>query len=421
MMKALPALLVVSLLPAAAWAKANGFASNGCGGCHGGGQTHIATLTSSNPAPNPGQAVTLTLTLQGNGSVGGFYLRSGTGPNGGTIGTFANLSGATKLFLGEPIHSTPKGASGGQVVFQVQWTPPATPGGTDFEAWTVLGNGNNSSSGDSSGYTRFNLVWGCAGITVYGDLDQDGYGSVDRGTSRRCTAVPGWADKLGDCNDNDEVIHPNATETCNGKDENCNGQIDEGLTMTTTWPDVDKDGYGAINGAPATGCSSSSRAPNNKDCNDNDAKIHPGAAEVCNGFDDNCNGSVDEGVKIRCGVGWCARYGPTCDPNLCMVGEPIVETCNYFDDDCDGVDDNGITCPSGEECLLGQCVSLSSESDSGTMVIITPDGGMKVVPRPPVPPAPTPNCASVPGAFGLFGLLGHVLLRSRVRRLARRP
>lgn len=402
-MKAFPALLAICLLPAAAWAKANGFASNGCNGCHGGGASHTVTITSSNPTPTPGQPVTLTVTLQGAGSVGGIYLRSGG------LGTFANLSNATRLFLGEPIHNTPKAASGGQVVFQVQWTPPAAAGGTDFEVWSVIGNGNNGASGDSSGAAKFNLVWGCAAITVYGDLDQDGYGSVDRGTTRRCTAVPGWADKLGDCNDNDELVRPNAIEACNGKDENCNGMIDEGLTMTSTWPDNDKDGYGAINGAPATGCSTASRAPNNKDCNDNDAKVKPGASEVCNGFDDNCEGKVDEGVRVRCGVGWCARYGPTCDPLLCMAGEPIVETCNYFDDDCDGVDDNGVTCPGGQECLQGLCVPLTIEHDGGGQVQIQPDGGVIIIPPPP--PPVTSSCASVPGRLGLLALAAFALRR----------
>ncbi len=397
-MKVLLISMVATLIPTLAWAKANGFASNGCSGCHGGGTTHTATLTSSNPAPNPGQAVTLTLTLQGSGSAGGFYLRSAG------FGTFANLSGATRIFMGEPVHTSPKAASAGQVVFQVQWTAPAAPGGTDFEVWTVLGNGNNSSSGDSSGYTKLNLVWGCAGITVYGDLDQDGFGAVDRGVTRRCAMVPGWADKLGDCNDNDELIHPNAIEACNGKDENCNGQLDEGLTMTTTWPDVDKDGFGAINGAPATGCTSASRAQNNKDCNDVDPKVRPGMPEVCNGFDENCDGKVDEGVKIRCGVGWCARYGPTCDANLCMPGQPMAETCNYFDDDCDGVDDDGVTCPSGDECLQGQCVLLTAARDAGP--VAQPDAGAN-------PLTPVKNsCSTAPGLFCLV-VLGHALVSRR--------
>jgi hypothetical protein len=420
-MKACLAVLVLCLSPAAAWAKANGFASNGCSGCHGGSATHTVTITSSNPAPNPGQAVTLTVTLQGTGAVGGLYIHS-------TAGTFANLTGATRLVLGEPVHASPKATSGGQVAFQVQWTAPSTVGGTDFEVWTVLGNGNNSSSGDSTGYTRTSLVWGCAGITVYGDLDNDGYGTLDRGTTRRCTAVAGWADKLGDCNDNDELVHPNAVEACNGKDENCNSQIDEGLTMTTTWPDADKDGFGAINGAPATGCSSASRASNNTDCNDADPKMRPGATEICNGFDDNCEGRVDEGVKIRCGLGWCARFGPTCDPSLCMPGQPIAETCNYFDDDCDGVDDNGVTCAPGQECLQGECVLAVTEADGGPL--LQPDGGAKVQldggPKAqadggtPLPPAKN-GCASVPGPVTLLALLGHALMRARVGRIRSRP
>lgn len=386
-------LLAFALLPAAAWAKANGFASNGCAGCHGGGQTHTVNITSSNAAPAPGQAVTLTVTLQGAGINGGLYLRSGG------VGTFANLSGATRLFQGEPLHSTPRAAAGGQVAFTVQWTAPATAGGADFEAWTVLGNGNNGSSGDSSGYAKLNLVWGCAGVTLYGDFDSDTYGGADRGVTRRCAAIPGWADRLGDCNDNDERVNPGAIEACNGKDDNCNSQVDEGLTMTSTWPDADKDGFGAINGAPATGCSTSSRASNNTDCNDSDPKIRPGVAEACNGFDDNCDGRIDEGVRIRCGAGWCARYGPTCDPLLCMPGEPRVETCNFFDDDCDGVDDDGLTCPAGEECLQGQCVSAS-------------DGGTSAPADAGVGPPVKNGCESVPGSIAALALLA---LRGRRR------
>ena len=105
-------------------------------------------------------------------------------------------------------------------------------------------------------------------------------------------------------------------------------------------------------------------------------------------------------MKIRRGVGWCARYGPTCDPLLCTPGEPIEEICNYFDEDCDGVNDNGVTCPAGEECLLGQCV-------------IQADGG--VAPK-PVPEHAKSGCSSVPEGFALLALLGQALWpRARVR------
>ncbi len=399
------AVFLLVLSSTVALAKAQGFASPGCSGCHGGNQTHMVTIVPSVAAPAPGQAITLTVTLKGTGSVGGLYLRSGG------VGTFANQSGATKLFMGEVIHSTPKAASGGQVVFTAQWTAPSTPGGTDFEVFSLLGNGNNGSNGDSSGAAKLTMVWGCAGITLYGDFDRDGYGAMDRGTTTRCVAEPGWADKLGDCDDNDERIRPNAVEACNGKDENCNAQIDEGLTSTTTYPDNDKDGYGAVNGAPATGCATSSRAPNNTDCNDNDAKVRPGVAEVCDGFDQDCDNIVDEGVRVRCGVGWCARYGPTCDPQLCFPGDPIPETCNYLDDDCDNEVDEGVTCPGGEECLQGQCVkSEGTGGGAGGGGGTSADGGTN--------PVPTSSCSTVPG---ILGLLGYALVRPRMRLFSRRP
>lgn len=74
-----------------------------------------------------------------------------------------------------------------------------------------------------------------------------------------------------DCNDNNANIHPNASEVCDGVDNNCNGQIDEGF-------DQDGDGYKTCQG----------------DCNDNDSSIYPGASEVCDdGPDNNCDGYAD--------------------------------------------------------------------------------------------------------------------------------
>ncbi len=142
------------------------------------------------------------------------------------------------------------------------------------------------------------------------------------------------------------------------KDDDCNGQIDENAPPVMMWPDADGDGYYPFQtGTPKIGCGSvAGYAARGGDCNDHDATIHPGATEVCNLKDDNCDGEVDERVRPTCGLGWCSRYSPTCNAADCVPGPPATETCNSFDDDCDGELDNG-ACPAGMICSGSQCVS----------------------------------------------------------------
>ncbi len=94
-------------------------------------------------------------------------------------------------------------------------------------------------------------------------IDSDGDGYVEQ--INEC--VPG-----GDCDDTNAAINPGATEICDGIDNNCDRNIDEGF-------DADADGFTTCQG----------------DCDDTDATIYPGAVEICNnGVDENCNGQADE-------------------------------------------------------------------------------------------------------------------------------
>src|SRR5690606_16669082 len=99
-----------------------------------------------------------------------------------------------------------------------------------------------------------------------------------------------------DCDDNDPAINPGAPEVCDGIDNNCSGVADDGLTIYTYFIDNDGDGFGNLAFSVDT-CDAVAPAgfvANNLDCDDNDENIHPDAAEVCDGIDNNCSGVADD-------------------------------------------------------------------------------------------------------------------------------
>ncbi|MBX7102217.1 MAG: hypothetical protein K1X89_31160 [Myxococcaceae bacterium] len=358
------ALLLLTLaLAAPAQAKKFGIASSSCNGCHKGGPSATTTITAMPATFNPGDTVTIRVTVTGGGSVGGLFLTSNTS------GTFTTIAGqSTQLQNGNVLHSAPKSASGGSVTFDVKWTAPSTAGGTDFDAATVLGNNDNGSGGDTGTEAHATFVYGCAGTTYYRDFDGDGVGAMTSGTSLRCSAPAGYSATPGDCDDGAAQVAPGKPERCNGKDDNCNGQVDEGLSAATTYPDLDGDGFGDVKGAAMTGCVGSARATSHDDCDDTRAGVHPGASEVCNQLDDNCDGRIDENAQARCGTGWCARLSPTCNAVDCRPGTPSTEVCNGLDDDCDGETDEGSLCGPVAKCVDGEC-----RSNIGEVVDAGPD------------------------------------------------
>ncbi len=332
------------------------------------------TTISVNPATfNPGQMVTVTVRIEGSNRNGGLYLTVDT-PNDIGRGTFTAGNGTKIDGQGNVVHSGSKGASNGAVTFEVKWQAPNVAGGVIFNAATLMGNANGSSSGDMAAAAVLPVAFGCSGNTYYKDFDGDGVGSAANGIAQSCTKPPNYADKDGDCDENVETTYPGAPELCNTRDDNCNGTVDEGLNVATTWPDNDKDGFGDAKGTSMTGCSDKPRAPNKTDCDDTNARVNTSAMEICNSIDDDCDGRVDEGAEVRCGVGSCARLGPTCDVNQCVPGTPRTETCNGFDDDCDGTVDDGATCDVGLSCQAGTCQG-SDGFDSGTSNMPGTDGG----------------------------------------------
>jgi len=360
-------LLGVGLMPRPAVAKLGGIASQSCSGCHNSGTTPRVSLVPMGPVLTAGQTVRIEVRVE-NAAGAGISLWSDGGE-----GAFVPVNGeGTKVMDTSIVHSTPKRATGGVVRFLADWKPAANTKGVVFGVAVVGANMDSRRTGDSSNTATTSLAIGCAtGETYYRDFDGDGHGRAGEEFEMKACGKPvGFAPAADDCNDNDERVFPGNPEVCNQRDDNCNNMIDEGLPIVALFEDGDGDGYGRPGSTSKMGCGATAGyGVGEGDCDDNNKAINPGATELCNGIDDNCNGRTDEEARTDCGVGWCRRLSSGCGPSVsCTPGKPRVETCNYFDDDCDGeVDEGDDICKTpGSECIEGRCTIVASVPETPT-------------------------------------------------------
>jgi hypothetical protein len=192
----------------------------------------------------------------------------------------------------------------------------------------------------------------CNGVVDNGcDDDNDDYCDASLtivGTPAVCPNTVNAATR--DCNDADATINPGAAEICNdARDQNCDGDPSDGCPVCNVAIDRDLDGSNEC-----------------LDCDETNGAVRPGAAEACDGVDNDCDGSLDEGfdadgdtyttcgtipgggtspARIDCDDMNAARYPTACE--LCALGATNnTVACgapndrgNAVDEDCDGYSD----------------------------------------------------------------------------------
>ena len=196
--------------------------------------------------------------------------------------------------------------------------------------------------GDSDNYFTCSYV-ATGGNAVYGGGDcADGNPAINPGAVEVCNggvdddcdaSTQEGTDNDGDgessctdCNDNDIFINTSASEFCDGRDSNCDGvlPVDE--------QDPDSDGFIAC-AALDPNANPPSAVTGAGDCAANDATTYPGAAEVCDAIDNNCDGTVPANELDGDGDSFSACAGD-CNDSAATSYPGATELCDGLDNDC---------------------------------------------------------------------------------------
>ena len=227
-------------------------------------------------------------------------------------------------------------------------------------------------------------------------------GTVGSGGGGTDADGDGFTTAQGDCDDTNAAMNPGAIEVADGQDNDCDGQVDEaelvcddgnplttdsvdelngvctftpvsdgtpcddgdpntindqaidgvcvGTPSSTWYQDADLDTFGNLAVSQEAELPPAGFVADNTDCDDANAAVHPGAIEIADGIDNDCDGTIDDGVVLTpfyngppgtVGVGVCKagirdQFGTVVEPEVTPIDEVPGDG---LDNDCDGVAD----------------------------------------------------------------------------------